>query len=83
MTKTLSNIELYHHSKTVSTVPDDSLIVETVDAEILEHADVLYKNYKALGWRPYSYRCKHCDLNVTRSLEKFIKHLETCKGLDD
>ena len=72
------------NSKT--TVPDDSLIVETVptvDESIVEHADVLYKNYKALGWRPYSYKCKHCDAKVTRSLEKFITHLETCKGLDD
>ena len=67
------------------TLPHDSLIVQTVvvDDEILEHADVLYKNYKALGWRPYSYKCKHCDVKVTRSLDKFITHLTTCKGLDD
>ena len=81
MTKTLSNIELYHHSKTVSTVPDDSLIDSTV--EILEHANILWKHNVKSGWMHYSYKCKHCDLNVTRSLSKFIKHLETCKGLDD
>ena len=67
------------------TLPHDSLIVQTVvvDDEILEHADVLYKNHKALGWRPYSYKCKHCDAKVTRSSDKFITHLSVCKGLDD
>ena len=53
------------------------------DKAILEHADVLYKNYAGLGWRPFHYKCKHCDKKVTRSLEKFITHLEKCPGLED
>ena len=68
------------------TLPDDQAIVERVAYDmrpILEHADILYKNYVGLGWRPYSYKCRHCDTKVTRSLETFIRHLETCKGLDD
>ena len=99
MPKNLSNIELFNNKyldpmPTLPTVPDDSLIVTTVDAAILEHADVLYKHYAGSrasgsssgyvsGWRPYSYKCKYCDIKVTRSYENFIRHLESCKGLDD
>ena len=90
MNKNLSNIELFHHkyldrTPIIPTVPDDQLIVETVEydmAEILEHADVLYKKDRK-GFRPYHYKCKHCDTKTTRSIEQFVLHLEGCKGLDD
>ena len=90
MNKNLSNIELFHHkyldrTPIIPTVPDDQLIVETVDydmTEILAHADILYKKDRK-GFRPYHYKCKHCDANVTRSLDMFTKHLEVCEGLDD
>ena len=69
----LSNIELYHNNLTLSKIEDKA---------ILEHANVLYKNYADLGWRPYHYKCKYCT-KVTRNLEKFIEHLEVCPGLED
>ena len=85
----LSNIEIFNKKYLDSkpTVPDDQLIVETVDAtvdaEILEHADILYKKDIKKGWRPYHYKCKHCGTKVTRSLDMFVSHLESCKALDD
>ena len=86
----LSNIELFHHkyldrTPIMSTVPDDQLIVETVEydmTEILAHADILYKKDKK-GFRPYHYKCKHCDAKTTRSIEQFVLHLDSCKGLED
>jgi len=85
----LSNIELFNNrykdSTLDTTVPDDQVIVETVEvdmAEILEHADVLYKRDKK-GFKPYHYKCKHCGTKVTRSLDMFVNHLESCKGLED
>ena len=86
----LSNIELFNkkyldRTPIIPTVPDDQLIVETVEydmAEILEHADVLYKKDRK-GFRPYHYKCKHCGTKVTRNVEQFVRHLETCTGLDD
>jgi len=85
----LSNIEIFNKKYLDSkpTVPNDQLIVETVDAtvdaEILEHADILYKKDIKKGWRPYHYKCKHCGTKVTRSLDMFVSHLESCKALDD
>ena len=89
----LSNIEQYHLNKKANpdyykkpTVPDDQLIVETVEydtAEILEHADILYKKDIKKGWKAYHYKCKHCGTKVTRSLDMFVSHLESCKALDD
>ena len=91
-TSNLSNIEQYHLNRRANpdyyakpTVPDDQPIVETVEydmAEILEHADVLYKLDKK-GFKPYHYKCKHCGTKVTRSLDMFINHLDICKALDD
>ena len=89
MNKNLSNIELFNskyldRTPIIPTVPDDQLIVETVEydmAEILEHADVLYKKDRK-GFRPYHYKCKHCDTKTTRSIEQFVLHLEGCKGLE-
>ena len=85
----LSNIELfnkrYKDSTVDTTVPDDQLIVETVEydmIEILEHANILYKKDKK-GFRPYHYKCKHCETKVTRSIDQFVLHLESCKGLRD
>ena len=89
----LSNIELFHHkyldrTPIILTVPDDALnkeIVETVEydmTEILAHADILYKKDKK-GFRPYHYKCKHCDAKTTRSIEQFVLHLDSCKGLED
>ena len=66
-------------------MPDDQLIVETVDydmTEILAHADILYKKDRK-GFRPYHYKCKHCDAKTTRSIEQFVLHLDSCKGLED
>ena len=93
MNKNLSNIELFHHkyldrTPIIPTVPDDALnkeIVETVDydmTEILAHADILYKKDRK-GFRPYHYKCKHCDAKTTRSIEQFVLHLDSCKGLED
>ena len=90
MNKNLSNIELFHHkyldrTPIIPTVPDDQLIVETVDydmTEILAHADILYKKDRK-GFRPYHYKCKHCDAKTTRSIEQFVLHLDSCKGLED
>ena len=87
----LSNIELFHHkyldrTPIIPTVPDDQLIVETVEydmIEILAHADVLYKKDIKKGWKPYHYKCKHCETKVTRSIDQFVLHLESCKGLRD
>mgnify|MGYP003651417964 CR=1 FL=1 len=87
----LSNIEIFNNkyldsTPIIPTVPDDQLIVETVEydtAEILEHADILYKKDIKKGWKAYHYKCKHCGTKVTRSLDMFIKHLEVCEGLDD
>jgi len=88
----LSNIELFHHkyldrTPIIPTVPDDQLIVETVEydmTEILAHADVLYKKDKnKKGFKPYHYKCKHCETKVTRSIDMFVSHLESCKGLVD
>lgn len=81
--KNLSNIELYHLNK--PTVQADQLIVETVaydTDELREHADITYKKYETGKWRVFSYKCKHC-LAVNKTVEKFVTHLETCKGLDD
>ena len=86
----LSNIELFNskyldRTPIILTVPDDALIVETVDydmTEILAHADILYKKDRK-GFRPYHYKCKHCDTKTTRSIEQFVLHLEGCKGLED
>ena len=90
MNKNLSNIELFHHkyldrTPIIPTVPDDQLIVETVEydmTEILAHADILYKKDRK-GFRPYHYKCKHCDAKTTRSIEQFVLHLDSCKGLED
>ena len=87
----LSNIEIFNNkyldsTPIIPTVPDDQVIVETVEydtAEILEHADILYKKDIKKGWKAYHYKCKHCGTKVTRSLDMFIKHLEVCEGLDD
>ena len=87
----MGNIELfnkrYKDSTLDTTVPDDQVIVETVEYDmiaIMEHADVLYKKDKdKKGFRPYHYKCKHCDTKTTRSIEQFVLHLEGCKGLDD
>ena len=78
------------------TLPNDSLDKEIVprvppipDESILEHADVMYKYYlgaangNPTGWASYKYSCKYCKYKTTRSQDVFIRHLETCKGLDD
>ena len=92
LSNNLSNIELFNNkyldrTPIIPTVPDDQLIVTTVVydmAAILDHADVLYKKDKnKKGFRPYHYKCKHCGTKVTRNVEQFVRHLETCKGLDD
>ena len=90
MNKNLSNIELFNskyldRTPIILTVPDDQLIVETVEydmTEILAHADILYKKDRK-GFRPYHYKCKHCDAKTTRSIEQFVLHLDSCKGLED
>ena len=90
MNKNLSNIELFNskyldRTPIIPTVPDDQLIVETVDydmTEILAHADILYKKDRK-GFRPYHYKCKHCDAKTTRSIEQFVLHLDLCEGLDE
>ena len=74
------------------TVPDDQLIVETVEYdtdELKEHCTVQYKYYvdkqlprNAKGWRVYSLRCNYCNKAI-RSVELFTKHLTVCKGLSD
>jgi len=98
----LSNIELFNNkyldrTPIIPTVPNDQAIVTTVAydmADIIEHADILYKHYAGArangsasgyvsGWRPVSYKCKYCDKKATKSLDMFVLHLETCKGLDD
>ena len=93
----LFNNKYLDRTPIIPTLPNDQAIVERVEVDmtaILEHAVVLYKHYGgarangsvsgyAKGWRPYSYNCKHCDANVTRSLDMFIKHLDLCEGLDD
>ncbi len=86
----ISNIELFNkkyldRTPIIPTVDNDHMIVETVEvdiAEILKHCNVLYKRDKK-GFKPYHYKCIHCGTKVTRSLDMFIKHLETCKGLED
>jgi hypothetical protein len=86
----LSNIELFNkkyldRTPIIPTVSDDQLIVETVEydmTEILAHADILYKKDRK-GFRPYHYKCKHCDAKTTRSIEQFVLHLDSCKGLED
>ena len=83
----LSNIELFNsrYLDSTPTVPDDQVIVETVEydmIEILEHANILYKKDKK-GFKPYHYKCKHCETKVTRSIDQFVLHLESCKGLRD
>jgi len=88
----LSNIELFNNkyldrTPIMPTVPDDQAIVTTVVydmAAILDHADVLYKKEKGKkGFKPYHYKCKHCDTKVTRNIDQFVLHLDSCKGLDD
>lgn len=88
----LSNIEIFNKKYLDSkpTVPDDQLIVETVDAtvdaEILEHCTVQYKYYidkgAVKGWRVYNYRCNYCD-NTVRGSIGFESHLKVCRGLED
>jgi hypothetical protein len=89
----LSNIELFNNKyldrtpiiPIIPTLPNDQLIVERVEydmIEILEHADVLYKKDKK-GFKPYHYKCKHCETKVTRSIDQFVLHLDLCEGLDD
>lgn len=71
-----------------NTVPDDQLIVPTVDAKVREHATIIYKLYKGngvsqhKGWKSTSYRCKYCTVKK-HTAEAFMHHLKTCKGLDD
>ena len=74
------------------TVPDDQLIVETVEYdtdELKEHCTVQYKYYvdkqlprNAKGWRVYNLKCNYCDMTV-RSADAFVEHIKTCEGLDD
>ena len=82
LSNNLSNIELFNNKYL-----DPTPIIPTVEvdmAAILDHADVLYKKDKnKKGFRPYHYKCKHCGTKVTRNVEQFVRHLETCKGLDD
>ena len=72
----LSNIEIYHNKVTVQ----ETVAYDT--DELREHADITYKKYETGKWKVFSYKCKHC-LTVSKSVEKFVTHLETCKGLDD
>ena len=50
--------------------------------ELREHADITYKKYETGKWQVFSYKCKHCTATI-KLVEKFVTHLETCKGLED
>ena len=82
LSNNLSNIELFNN-KYLDRTPIIPTVVYDM-AAILDHADVLYKKEKGKkGFKPYHYKCKHCGTKVTRNVEQFVRHLETCKGLDD
>ena len=79
MTKNLSNIEIYHHNATTDPVDGED--------DLSEHANIVYKNYystkqQTSEWAVFSYECRYCSKKI-KLRSTLIKHLETCKGLDD
>ena len=67
---------MYHNKSTVQET-------EAYDTdELREHADITYKKYETGKWQVFSYKCKHCTATI-KSVEKFVTHLQTCKGLED
>ena len=67
---------MYHNQSTVQ----ETVAYDT--DELREHADITYKKYETGKWQVFSYKCKHCTATI-KSVEKFVTHLQTCKGLED
>ena len=67
---------MYHNKSTVQ----ETVAYDT--DELREHADITYKKYETGKWQVFSYKCKHCTATI-KLVEKFVTHLETCKGLED